>query len=292
MRTGTILALISALTLLTAVQARAQKVYDADFRQEGNKVIVTFRLDRQADIDLYVSTDGGRTFKGPLRKVSGDAGRMVSPGECRITWDPLEEFGGISGSRICFKIKAGKSTTATSSRASCSTKRMSREPFVRFGAGAGVGTMTLGKESVLTWHVPVEILFGRDRNRINASIGETFSFFKNTVQFSTIAVLKVNFAKILYLGAGGGFNANVYLEEEGFLEEYSDDYFDSDDFEDHLDDYIGRESLLPGLTALIYAEGGLRVGGFDLSIFYKYDFYRMPGFSLPGTFGGTLKYYF
>lgn len=294
MRTGKIPAFVTALAILCAAnfQAVAQNVSAATFRQDGKKVIVTFSLDREADISLFVSTDGGSTFLGPLEKVSGDVGEKVSSGKCSITWDPIAEFGGISGSDICFKVKAEparKPATAASSRS-----KAGKEPFARFGVGAGIGTMQIGTESLLTYHIPVELLLGRNSQRLNFSIGETFSFFKNTVQFSTAATLKVNFADMFYIGAGGGLNINVYTDEEGFLEDL--DYFDLDfDFDDDGPDDADSmtESVqLPEFTGFILAEVGIRISGFDLSVFYKYDSYRINGAPTPGTFGGVFKYYF
>lgn len=75
----------TVLALCTPVyKAQAQNVSEPTFHQEGDKVAVTFHLSSKADVSLYVSTDGGRTFKGPLKHVTGDAGLNVSPGQCRI----------------------------------------------------------------------------------------------------------------------------------------------------------------------------------------------------------------
>lgn len=299
MRTGKILAFIFSAALLIAApsfQAKAQNVSSAEFRQDGDKVIVTFLLDRQADISLYVSTDGGSTFKGPLEKVSGDVGETVASGKCSIVWDPIAEFGGISGNDICFKVKALPVRELAS--AGTSRSKAGKEPFTRFGIGAGIGTMQAGSESMLTYHIPVELLFGRNSQRLNFSLGETFSFFKNTAQFTTAATLKANFAGMFYIGAGGGFNINVYTDEDGFLEDLEPDLPDLDDyFDDDFDDMdgagaMGSISPLPKFTGAVHAEAGIRISGFDLSVFYKYDFYRISGLSTPGTFGGVFKYYF
>lgn len=274
----TVLLIISFMTACF-FEATAQTVSDADFRQEGNKVIVTYTLDKTADIYLFVSTDGGKTFKGPLKHVSGDAGKSISPGRRSITWDPISESGGISGSNICFKIKAQGIGGTTDARNSLNVQvtPSKKERIIHFGIGFGAGSMISGDDPAATYYIPVEMLLGRNNGRVQFSIGETFSFTENIVQFSTIGTIKAKLLPLFYFGAGGGFNANVYTDEEGFLEEISGG-----------NDING----LPAVTGLVLAEAGINISGFDVSLFYKYDFYRVNGQDIPGSIGCAFKYYF
>lgn len=289
-------ALISALLMLafTPWNAQAQNVTDTDFYQEGDKVAVTFHLDRNANIYLYVSTDGGDTFKGPLKNVSGDAGENVTAGRCRILWDPIAEYGGITGDNICFQIKAdpGKDTRRkyTSSRSSKSSKSFKRNKFVRFGMGIGLGGLMIEDEdkSVLTFSVPMELSLGRVDQRLNFAVGETFSFMKNTVQFTTVGIFRLRAFELMYIGVGGGLNINVYTSPEGFLGQYLD--IDTDDLNDFIDTHeMMFDSLISGA---VIAEAGLTLDSFDLALNYKYDFMNIPEYTLKGTVSVTLKYYF
>lgn len=87
----------------------AQNLTNAEFYQKETKVYITYSLDQNASfISLYVSTDGGKSFQGPLKMVTGDVGKGVKAGESKlIVWDALEEFGSIRGSEICFMVKEG-----------------------------------------------------------------------------------------------------------------------------------------------------------------------------------------
>lgn len=84
---------------------RAQTVRNVDFQQEGNRVAITYDLDGQATIAVYMSQDGGSTYGPALQRVTGDVGRGVDPGRKRIVWDVLAEMpAGISGD-IAFRVK-------------------------------------------------------------------------------------------------------------------------------------------------------------------------------------------
>ena len=292
---------ILAILLISAIpfNGYGQNVTKADFRQAGDKVIISYHLSKKADVAIYVSTDYGETFTGPLYHVSGDVGKDVQAGDRSILWDPIAEYGGITGSGICFKIIAknhsNHSSSSTSSRTSGT--RIEDDPFVRFGIGAAIGMMPLGDEAVVTWHIPVEVLIGRNNNTLNFAIGETFSFFKNTVQFTTLATLRAKIS-ILYAGIGGGLNVNIYTDEDGFMEAYDEDFIDyygltGDIYENIYGDFDEIEIPdLPKINGVLQIETGITTRHYDMSLFYRYDFYGLSEFNLPGTFGLAFKYYF
>ncbi len=85
----------------------AQNVSNADFYQDGKTIVVTYYLDKAADVSVLVSTDGGVTYSAPLRYVSGDVGKNVQPGNKRIVWDVLSEREKLVGDRVIFKVIAG-----------------------------------------------------------------------------------------------------------------------------------------------------------------------------------------
>ena len=96
--------LFPILILLFAFSANVTNV---SFHQEGNKVIILYDLDRQADVSVYMSTDGGRTFGGALQHVTGAVGKNVPAGAGkRIEYDALAEYDKLQGEDFVFKVKA------------------------------------------------------------------------------------------------------------------------------------------------------------------------------------------
>ena len=86
----------------------AQKVSNVTFRQEQSNIIVSYDLETKTPckISLFVSIDDGKTWKGPLKKVSGDAGAKIATGNHNITWNVLEEFEELRGDKIKFQVRA------------------------------------------------------------------------------------------------------------------------------------------------------------------------------------------
>jgi uncharacterized protein (TIGR02145 family) len=86
----------------------AQKITNVSNRQEQSTIIVSYDLETKTPckISLFVSTNGGTTWQGPLKKVSGDVGANVNSGNKNITWNVLEEFEELRGKNIKFKVTA------------------------------------------------------------------------------------------------------------------------------------------------------------------------------------------
>ena len=99
--------------MLVGFSISAQKVTNVSNRQEQSTIIVSYDLETKTPciIELYVSTNGGTTWQGPLKKVNGDVGANVSSGSKSITWNVLEEFEELSGENIVFKVSADASST-------------------------------------------------------------------------------------------------------------------------------------------------------------------------------------
>ena len=91
--------------LLCTVALQAQKVTNAQFEQVGKQVEITYSLDKQADIAVYVSTDGGLSFGQPLKAVTGDVGKQVAAGiNKRIVWTVLDEREKLVSDNVVFKV--------------------------------------------------------------------------------------------------------------------------------------------------------------------------------------------
>ncbi len=91
----------------------AQKITNVSNHQEQSTIIVSYDLETKSPckISLFVSTNGGTTWQGPLKKISGDVGANVSSGSKSIIWNVLEEFEELSGENIVFKVSADASST-------------------------------------------------------------------------------------------------------------------------------------------------------------------------------------
>jgi uncharacterized protein (TIGR02145 family) len=100
--------ILISIIAFTAVTSYSQKISNITFRQEQSNIIISYDLETKipCKIALFVSTNGGSTWQGPLKKVSGDIGANVSSGDKFITWNVLEEFHELKGDNIKFQVKA------------------------------------------------------------------------------------------------------------------------------------------------------------------------------------------
>ncbi len=87
----------------------AQTASDLKFYQDGKTIVLTYSLDKTANVSVQVSTDGGVTYSEPLKHVSGDVGENVHAGNNRIVWDVLAEYEKLIGEKVMFKLTAGSS---------------------------------------------------------------------------------------------------------------------------------------------------------------------------------------
>lgn len=87
----------------------SQKIKNISFSQDGNRIVVNYEINlpelRTANIDLFVSTDGGRSFEGPLKSVTGDLNDITTNGKKSIIWNVFDEYEKLDGN-ICFEVRA------------------------------------------------------------------------------------------------------------------------------------------------------------------------------------------
>ncbi len=86
----------------------AQTVSKVTAEQQGNAMVVHYDLttDSPCEVSLFVSLNGGKTWTGPLLRVSGDVGKDISGGSHTIRWEVLEELEQLVGNNIQFKVLA------------------------------------------------------------------------------------------------------------------------------------------------------------------------------------------
>jgi uncharacterized protein (TIGR02145 family) len=98
---------IFLLLIFLSYSGFAQKLSDAESRRINNNIIVSYHLETTSPclISLYVSTDGGSSWTGPLKKVKGDVGNNILGGNNKIEWSVLEEFNDFIGDNIKFQVR-------------------------------------------------------------------------------------------------------------------------------------------------------------------------------------------
>ncbi len=96
--------LILLAVFLCGITLQAQNITDVKAYQSGKNIIITYHLDKQTNIKVQVSTDKGKTYSKPLKKVSGDVGDAVQPGNNRIVWEVLSENENYDGKIMSFKV--------------------------------------------------------------------------------------------------------------------------------------------------------------------------------------------
>ena len=86
----------------------AQKVNNVEASQLGQNIVVTYDLETEqpCTINLFISTNGGNTWQGPLKQVQGQVGPNIKTGTNSITLFVLTEFNELRGDNIRFKVDA------------------------------------------------------------------------------------------------------------------------------------------------------------------------------------------
>lgn len=95
--------LFFVLLLLAVFSVKAQQIVDV--HQSGEKIIIEYDLSQPAEfVRLYVSTDGGENYRGPLKQVEGDVKDVPAGYNRSITWDVLKEFSTFESDNVKFKL--------------------------------------------------------------------------------------------------------------------------------------------------------------------------------------------
>lgn len=94
---------------------KSQQISNIKAKQSDDSIIISYSLNdydpnSNYEIDLYCSTDGGVTFYGPLKAVSGNVGSGVKPGiNLLITWNVFSEFEHLQSKDVVFEVRGRKS---------------------------------------------------------------------------------------------------------------------------------------------------------------------------------------
>lgn len=96
---------------LCAGNVSAQTVSNVTAEQVGKTIHIHYDLDKAADISVYLSTNGGRSYR-ELHQVSGDVGKTVGPGHNTIIWDVMAELEELKGDDIVFMVRVDANAEA------------------------------------------------------------------------------------------------------------------------------------------------------------------------------------
>jgi len=107
--------LLALLVWLSTTGLWAQGITNVKYVQQGNEVLITYDLQAQGqfDVSVHYSTDGGKTFQGPVRYISGDIQSIPSGVNKKINWKAGNELGGISSKTFQLKIIAEREKKLT-----------------------------------------------------------------------------------------------------------------------------------------------------------------------------------
>jgi hypothetical protein len=109
----------------TMTENDAIKIVDVKTQKNGYEVKVSYRIqggkfNHTFDVALYVSTDGGRTFQGPMKTVTGDVGAGIKSGSHMLTWNYYSDIKSL-GNNVVYDV-----------RAEVNTKEIERKFFVHY----------------------------------------------------------------------------------------------------------------------------------------------------------------
>jgi hypothetical protein len=101
------------ITLLLSLNSFSQKVSNVRVSQEGNSVVVVYDLSGKYvtfDVNLFYTVDDGKTWRGPLKNVTGDVINQNPGLNKKAVWNAASEAGNIEG-MVQFKLEALATST-------------------------------------------------------------------------------------------------------------------------------------------------------------------------------------
>ena len=105
-----IMFVLSMFILMPAISSAWEKVENVRVEQVGDDVHIYYDLSGDSEkykVTVRGSSDGGRTYKLPMKTVSGDIGKEVRPGSGKkIIWKALEDAGELEGDEFVFEVEA------------------------------------------------------------------------------------------------------------------------------------------------------------------------------------------
>ena len=88
---------------ITYSQNDKVKITNVEATRVNETIEITYKLNRKASIEIYMTDNGGYTYKR-ITKVRGDVGDLVFPGNKKIIYDVLEEYDSFIVDNVQFKV--------------------------------------------------------------------------------------------------------------------------------------------------------------------------------------------
>ncbi|MDD2203941.1 MAG: hypothetical protein PHU62_00035 [Bacteroidales bacterium] len=186
--------------------------------QEGKIVVIGYNLSADASsVKLFVSFDEGRTWRGPLKQVSGDVSKVKAGSNKQIRWDPIAEFGSLKGS-VIFKVEKKIK------------RQYNKETFVTLNAAYSVAPQlsygfTIGQVKRHGWYISAMTGTGfHTKGNYNCdtdgNVDGVMVFYSgktSTTRLSLTAggVIRLAQPLFLYVGAGYGYRGLFWETENG-----------------------------------------------------------------------------
>ncbi|HNQ67275.1 MAG TPA: hypothetical protein PKN32_02770 [Bacteroidales bacterium] len=198
--------------LIICLNSFSQKIKNVAFKQVGNSIVVNYEINlpelRIAYVDLYVSLDGGRSYNGPLKQVTGDISEICTSGKKSITWHVFDEYEKLNG-HVSFEVRA---------KLKCLPFEM--ESFAEYNiSGTSTIGLTYGEVKNIGWYGRVKTNGGftiadykADDTRILDYTGEGYYTFTNEVKHNRFGItggLVYRVKPVFYLYAGAGFGSRA-----------------------------------------------------------------------------------
>ena len=233
--------LLLIVLLITNVCLYSQTINNINAKPQNRKIIVTYNLsglkfNQTCTVSLFVSMDGGITFKGPLREVSGGVGNIKSNGKKVIIWDALKEMP-FEEKTLFFDV-----------RANIKTEKIKNHFFFSFVGNTitpvGLRLGLIGKTKFyIEGRICIPIITGEMnmrspryiiQNNNITNFREGYEYYiidsKGTYfGFSFIAGITLQISKNAFLYSGAGY-ANEYLTYKMDIYRDGDYYFTTDAF--------------------------------------------------------------
>ncbi len=98
--------IIFLLLLSSTLSVLAQNATNVRVQQEGENIVITYDLNKQANVRIYVATGQSNRYT-ELKAVTGSVGKDISAGiNKRIIWQPLREQTEFVAQNVRFKVES------------------------------------------------------------------------------------------------------------------------------------------------------------------------------------------
>ncbi|MHC1704129.1 MAG: hypothetical protein AB9846_09505 [Tenuifilaceae bacterium] len=247
-------ALIFFLLGCFGISAFAQRVTDISFKQEQNKIIITYRIaniryDRKYFTTAYISTDGGKTSK-PIKATTGDVGEISPDGIKTITWSVFDEYESLEGD-ISFDIRLKMDRIPLPRKTFIIYSMSSIAPF-----GVTIGSMRrfgwyFSVRTNGTFNVASD--FSTDNDDLTDYTGDGYYKFTDEVKrarysFHVGASYRATNFAFLYAGAGYG-SRHLFWQVTEYS--YTNDMETGTYFVDHIDFSHNGPEVEAGLQLML-----------------------------------------